>query len=53
MTTVLYARVSTFEQTLDHQQAQAEAAGFKIDGVIADESMSGRALHAQPFVLPA
>ncbi|GAA0030920.1 MULTISPECIES: recombinase family protein [Bradyrhizobium] len=41
MTTVLYARVSTTEQTLDHQQAQAEAAGFKIDEVIADDGVSG------------
>ncbi|MET4827823.1 DNA invertase Pin-like site-specific DNA recombinase [Bradyrhizobium ottawaense] len=41
MTTVLYARVSTTEQTLDHQQAQAEAAGFKIDEVVADDGVSG------------
>lgn len=41
MTTVLYARVSTSDQILDHQQAQAEAAGFKIDEVIADDGVSG------------
>jgi DNA invertase Pin-like site-specific DNA recombinase len=41
MTTVLYARVSTTEQTLAHQRTQAEAAGFKIDEVVADEGMSG------------
>lgn len=39
--TVLYARVSTTEQTLDHQRTQAEQAGFKIDKVIADDGISG------------
>lgn len=39
--TVLYARVSTADQTLDHQHTQAEAAGFKIDTVIADHGVSG------------
>lgn len=43
--TVLYARVSTTDQTIAHQkaqaQAQAEAAGFTIDEVIADEGVSG------------
>lgn len=39
--TVLYARVSTADQTLAHQHTQAEAAGFKIDTVIADEGVSG------------
>ncbi|MEQ1943871.1 recombinase family protein [Mesorhizobium sp. VNQ89] len=38
---VLYARVSTSDQTLDHQRHQAEAAGFKIDKVIADHGVSG------------
>jgi putative DNA-invertase from lambdoid prophage Rac len=37
MSTILYARVSTAEQTLAHQRAQAEGAGFAIDEVIADE----------------
>ena len=41
MTTVLYARVSTTEQTLAHQRTQAEAAGFTIDEVVADEGASG------------
>src|SRR5262249_41039573 len=41
MTTILYARVSTVEQTLAHQRSQAEAAGFTIDEVIADEGVSG------------
>ncbi|MBD3756158.1 MAG: recombinase family protein [Gammaproteobacteria bacterium] len=41
MTTILYARVSTAEQNLGHQKAQAEAAGFKIDEVIADHGVSG------------
>jgi DNA invertase Pin-like site-specific DNA recombinase len=40
MTTFLYARVTT-EQTTAHQRTQAEAAGFKIDQVIADEGTSG------------
>lgn len=39
--TILYARVSTADQTLDHQRKQAEAAGFKIDQVIADHGVSG------------
>lgn len=41
MATILYARVSTAEQNLDHQKAQAEAAGFTIDRVIADHGVSG------------
>jgi putative DNA-invertase from lambdoid prophage Rac len=39
--TILYARVSTADQTLDHQRDQAEAAGFKIDKVVADNGVSG------------
>lgn len=39
--TILYARVSTAEQNLDHQRTQAEAAGFSIDEVIADHGVSG------------
>ena len=39
--TILYARVSTADQTLDHQRTQAEAAGFKIDEVVADHGVSG------------
>ena len=39
--TILYARVSTAEQTLAHQEAQARAAGFKIDRVFADHGVSG------------
>lgn len=41
MATVLYARVSTAEQTIEHQRTQAEAAGFKIDRVLADHGVSG------------
>ncbi|MGQ2950755.1 MAG: recombinase family protein [Agrobacterium sp.] len=41
MSTVLYARVSTLEQNLSHQRTQAEAAGFAIDEVIADDGVSG------------
>ena len=32
MKTVLYARVSTAEQTLVHQLTHAKAAGFQVDG---------------------
>lgn len=39
--TLLYARVSTAEQTLAHQRKQAEAAGFVVDDVVADEGVSG------------
>jgi putative DNA-invertase from lambdoid prophage Rac len=38
---VLYARVSTTEQTTSHQGTQAEQAGFKIDKVVTDEGISG------------
>lgn len=41
MQTILYARVSTADQTLAHQKTQAEKAGFDIDQVIADEGVSG------------
>jgi putative DNA-invertase from lambdoid prophage Rac len=43
MTLFLYARVSTSEQTLDHQLTQARQAGFSIedDCVIADHGVSG------------
>ena len=41
MTSILYARVSTAEQTIGHQRTQAEAAGFHIDEVVADEGVSG------------
>ncbi len=48
--TILYARVSTAEQTLAHQQAQAEAAGFRLDEVVADHGISGvhTALRERP-----
>jgi putative DNA-invertase from lambdoid prophage Rac len=38
---VLYARVSTVEQTTKHQLTQAQQAGFKIDTVVADDGVSG------------
>lgn len=41
MATILYARVSTSDQTLEHQRRQAEAAGFHIDTVIEDHGVSG------------
>lgn len=41
MQTILYARVSTADQTIAHQRKQAEAMGFKIDQVVADEGVSG------------
>jgi len=39
--TILYARVSTSDQTVAHQKTQAEQAGFKLDWVIEDEGVSG------------
>lgn len=41
MTTILYARVSTADQTLAHQETQARKHGFEIDRVIADDGVSG------------
>lgn len=41
MATILYARVSTAEQNIEHQKAQSEAAGFVIDDVVADHGVSG------------
>ena len=41
MKTVLYCRVSTADQTLEHQLTQAEAAGFRFDEVVADHGISG------------
>lgn len=41
MRTVLYLRVSVSSQTIDHQRAHAEQAGFKIDEVVADHGVSG------------
>lgn len=43
--TILYARVSTTEQTLAHQRIQAEAAGFTFDQVVADHGISGVAVR--------
>ncbi|MEQ1940141.1 recombinase family protein [Mesorhizobium sp. CN5-321] len=41
MSVILYARVSTVDQTIDHQEAQARKAGFQIDRIIADQGQSG------------
>lgn len=41
MQTFLYARVSTADQTIAHQRAQAEAAGFVFDEVVEDAGISG------------
>ena len=41
MQTILYARVSTSDQTIDHQRQQAQQAGFIIDRVIEDDGVSG------------
>ncbi len=41
MTTILYARVSSLEQDLSHQETHARQAGFEIDEVIADHGVSG------------
>lgn len=46
MSTILYARVSTSEQTIDHQISQAETVlGTKFDHVIADHGVSGVAVR--------
>ena len=39
--TILYARVSTADQNIAHQTAQARAAGFTIDQVVSDHGVSG------------
>jgi DNA invertase Pin-like site-specific DNA recombinase len=39
--TILYARVSTVDQTADHQLTQARQAGFEIDDVVVDQGVSG------------
>lgn len=41
MSTILYVRVSTADQTSHHQRTQAEQAGFTIDKVVADHGVSG------------
>ena len=41
MKTVLYCRVSTVDQTLDHQRTQALQVGFAPDLVLADHGVSG------------
>lgn len=41
MTTILYARVSTADQTIAHQRTHAEANGFTIDEVVSDDGVSG------------
>jgi DNA invertase Pin-like site-specific DNA recombinase len=39
--THLYARVSTVDQIIAHQEAQARKAGFTIDQVVSDHGVSG------------
>jgi putative DNA-invertase from lambdoid prophage Rac len=41
MAAILYARVSTTEQTIEHQLAHARSAGFTIDEVVSDNGVSG------------
>lgn len=41
MATIFYARVSTTEQTIEHQRVQAETAGFAFDEVVTDDGVSG------------
>jgi DNA invertase Pin-like site-specific DNA recombinase len=50
MKTVLYCRVSTADQTLEHQRVQAEAAGYRFDEVVVDHGISGArtALRERP-----
>lgn len=39
--TILYVRVSTTEQTSDHQLGQARKEGFQVDDVVTDHGTSG------------
>lgn len=39
--TILYARVSTAEQTIEHQITQARQAGFMVDEALSDDGVSG------------
>jgi DNA invertase Pin-like site-specific DNA recombinase len=50
MKTVLYCRVSTADQTLEHQRTQAEAVGYRFDDVVVDHGISGvrTTLRARP-----
>jgi DNA invertase Pin-like site-specific DNA recombinase len=50
MKTVLYCRVSTADQTLEHQRTQAEAVGYRFDEVVVDHGISGvrTALRERP-----
>ena len=41
MATIFYARVSTSDQTVQHQQRQAEEAGYTFDKVFVDDGESG------------
>src|SRR4051794_15637697 len=41
MQTIFYARVSTADQTIEHQEKQARDTGFVIDRVVADYGVSG------------
>lgn len=41
MQTVFYARVSTADQSIHHQEKQARDAGFAIDQVVTDHGVSG------------
>ena len=41
MATILYARVSTSEQNIDHQRTHAESLGFALDAVVVDDGVSG------------
>ena len=41
MQTVFYARVSTAEQSIEHQLTQAQQAGYSFDHVLEDHGVSG------------
>jgi putative DNA-invertase from lambdoid prophage Rac len=41
MASILYARVSTVDQTLSHQEEHARGQGFQIDQTVADHGVSG------------
>jgi hypothetical protein len=45
MKTVVYCRVSTLDQIVEHQRTQARQNGFKPDLVLADHGVSGVSTH--------
>jgi site-specific DNA recombinase len=51
--TFLYARVSTTDQTIDHQKTHAEAAGFTEIELLREEGRSGKSIQGRPVLREA